>query len=91
MAVARALLTDPPVLVLDEPTNAMDNSTEERFKARLAEVIKDKTLLLVTHRASLLSLVDRILVMDQGRLVADGPREQIMTALKSGHIRVSKV
>lgn len=90
VAVARALLMDPPVLVLDEPTNAMDNSTEERFKAKLSEVIKDKTLLLVTHRASLLSLVDRILVMDQGRLVADGPREQIMTALKSGHIRVSK-
>ena len=90
VAVARALLMDPPVLVLDEPTNAMDNSTEERFKAKLSEVIKGKTLFLVTHRASLLSLVDRILVMDQGRLVADGPREQIMTALKSGHIRVSK-
>lgn len=90
VAVARALLMDPKLLVLDEPTNAMDNSTEERFKARLAEVIKDKTLVLVTHRASLLSLVDRIIVMDQGRVVADGPREQIMTALKSGHIRVSK-
>ncbi|AFJ01875.1 ABC transporter, transmembrane region:ABC transporter:Peptidase C39, bacteriocin processing [Methylophaga frappieri] len=90
VAVARALLMDPPLLVLDEPTNAMDNSTEERFKAKLAEVVADKTLLLVTHRASLLSLVDRIIVMDQGRLVADGPREQIMTALKSGHIRVSK-
>ena len=90
VAVARALLMNPPVLVLDEPTNAMDNSTEERFKSKLSEVIKDKTLFLVTHRASLLSLVDRILVMDQGRLVADGPREQILSALKSGHIRVSK-
>jgi ATP-binding cassette subfamily C protein LapB len=90
IAVARALLLDPPVLVLDEPTNAMDNSSEERFKSKLGEIIKDKTLILVTHRASLLSLVDRVLVMDQGKLVADGPREQILAALKSGHIRVSK-
>jgi ATP-binding cassette subfamily C protein LapB len=90
VAVARALLLDPPVVVLDEPTNAMDNSTEERFKAKLSETLQDKTLLLVTHKASLLSLVDRIIVLDQGHLVADGPREQILTALKKGHIKVSK-
>lgn len=90
IAIARALLLDPPVLVLDEPTNAMDNSSEERFKNKLSNVVKDKTLILVTHRASLLSLVDRVLVMDQGKLVADGPRDQILAALKSGHIRVSR-
>jgi len=90
VAVARALLLDPPVVVLDEPTNAMDNSTEERFKSKLASSLKDKTLLLVTHKASLLSLVDRIIVMDQGHLVADGPRDQILAALKKGHIKVSK-
>lgn len=90
VAVARALLMRPPLIVMDEPTNAMDNSTEEAFKARLVNVLQDKTFLLVTHRASLLSLVDRILVMDQGKLMADGPRQQILAALKSGHIRVSK-
>lgn len=90
VAIARALLMDPPVVVLDEPTNAMDNSTEERFKAKLTEGMKGKTLILVTHKASLLSLVDRIIIMDQGHLVADGPREQILTALKNGHIKVSK-
>ncbi|MDC9725861.1 MAG: type I secretion system permease/ATPase [Gammaproteobacteria bacterium] len=90
VAVARALLLEPPVLVLDEPTNAMDNSTEDQFKAKLASELGDKTLLLVTHKASLLSLVDRIIVMDQGNLLADGPREQILTALKKGHIKVSK-
>ncbi|WP_438970499.1 type I secretion system permease/ATPase [Methylophaga sp.] len=90
VAVARALLLDPPVVVLDEPTNAMDNSTEERFKAKLASSMKDKTLLLVTHKSSLLSLVDRIIVLDQGNLIADGPREQILAALKKGHIKVSK-
>lgn len=90
IAVARALLMQPPLLVMDEPTNAMDNSTEEGFKTRLSTVLVGKTFLLVTHRASLLSLVDRIIVMDQGKLMADGPREQILAALKSGHIRVSK-
>jgi ATP-binding cassette subfamily C protein LapB len=90
VTVARALLMDPPVLVLDEPTNAMDNSTEERFKQNLAGALKDKTLLLVTHKASLLSLVDRIIVMDQARIVADGPREQVLAALKKGHIKVTK-
>ena len=90
IAVARALLLEPPVLVLDEPTNAMDNSTEDQFKAKLAAELADKTLLLVTHKASLLSLVDRIIVLDQGNLLADGPREQILTALKKGHIKVSK-
>ena len=90
VTVARALLLDPPVLVLDEPTNAMDNSTEEQFKRRFAETLGDKTLLLVTHKASLLSLVDRIIVLDQGRVVADGPREQILTALKKGQIKVSE-
>ncbi|KKN32888.1 hypothetical protein LCGC14_0809420, partial [marine sediment metagenome] len=90
VAVARALLQDCPVLVLDEPTNAMDNSTEDQFKAKLESHIADKTMILVTHKASLLSLVSRVIVMDQGRLVADGPREQILAALKNGHIKVSK-
>ena len=90
VTVARALLLDPPVLVLDEPTNAMDNSTEEQFKQRFADTLGDKTLLLVTHKASLLSLVDRIIVLDQSRVVADGPREQILTALKKGQIKVSE-
>ncbi len=90
VAVARALLLNSSVVMLDEPTNAMDNSTEERFKSKLSEYIEDKTLLLVTHKASLLSLVDRVIVMDQGHIVADGPREQILAALKNGHIKVSK-
>jgi ATP-binding cassette subfamily C protein LapB len=90
VTIARALLLEPPILILDEPTNAMDNSTEEQFKAKLSATLADKTLLLVTHKSSLLSLVDRVIVMDQGRLIADGPREQILEALRKGHIKVSK-
>jgi ATP-binding cassette subfamily C protein LapB len=89
VALARALLLSPPIYVLDEPTNAMDNSTEEQLKAKLASEIQGKTLIVVTHRASLLSLVDRIIVLDRGRVVADGPKDVVMDALKKGQIKVS--
>jgi ATP-binding cassette subfamily C protein LapB len=87
IAVARALLLDPPIIVLDEPTSAMDNGAENRFKARLADELADRTLLLVTHRASLLGLVDRLIVMDGGRVVADGPRDAVLKALAAGQIK----
>lgn len=90
IAVARALLRDPPILVMDEPSNAMDNSTEDMFKQRFSNWSSGKTLVLVTHRASLLSLVDRIIVMDNGRIIADGPKESVLEALKQGRIKVAK-
>jgi ATP-binding cassette subfamily C protein LapB len=90
IAVARALLRDPPILVMDEPSNAMDNTTEEIFKARLKESLDNKTLILVTHRASLLSLVDRVIVMDSSRIIADGAKDDVLAALKQGNIRVPK-
>ncbi|AOE86886.1 type I secretion system permease/ATPase [Pseudomonas sp. TCU-HL1] len=89
VALARALLLDPPILLLDEPTSSMDNPGEERLKERLAAVIANKTLLLVTHRASMLSLVDRLLIIDRGRVIADGPKEAVMEALKKGQISVA--
>jgi ATP-binding cassette subfamily C protein LapB len=89
IALARALLLDPPILLLDEPTSAMDNSGEERLKQRLAAVIGSKTLLLVTHRASMLSLVDRLIIVDRGQIIADGPKGSVMEALKKGQISVS--
>lgn len=89
VAVARALLLAPPVYIMDEPTNSMDNSTEEGFKQRFASQIGTRTLILVTHRASLLSLVDRLIVMDGAHVVADGPKEQVLEALKQGQIKVS--
>ena len=87
VAIARALLQDPPILLFDEPTSAMDNSAENRFKRQLEAILPGKTLLLVTHRTSLLSLVDRLIVMDGGRVVADGRKEDVLKALAAGQIR----
>ncbi|MGI9489439.1 MAG: type I secretion system permease/ATPase [Geminicoccaceae bacterium] len=87
VAVARALLQDPPILLFDEPTSAMDNSAENRLKRHLEAILPGKTLILVTHRTSLLTLVDRLLVMDGGKVVADGPKEEILSALAAGKIR----
>ena len=89
VALARALLLNPPILLLDEPTSAMDNTGEERLKQRLQSVIENKTVILVTHRASLVSLVDRLLVIDRGQILADGPKAAVMEALKKGQISVA--
>ncbi|NGO90898.1 MAG: ATP-binding cassette domain-containing protein, partial [Halomonas sp.] len=86
VAIARALVQDPPILLLDEPTSSMDNASEEAFKANLTRISAGKTILVVTHRTSLLSLVDRIIVMDAGKVVADGPRDTVVEALRKGQI-----
>lgn len=86
VAIARAELLQPPLLLLDEPTSAMDSGSEEMFKKRLEAVLPGRTLLLVTHRNSLLSLVNRLIVMDGGRVVADGPRDQVIAALAGGKL-----
>jgi ATP-binding cassette subfamily C protein LapB len=86
VAIARAVINDPSILLLDEPTSSMDHSSEDDIKRRLSEFARDKTVLLISHRTSLLDLADRIIVMDGGRIVADGPKEQVMTALRQGRI-----
>lgn len=90
VTLARALLLDPPVLLMDEPTSSMDNTSEDLIKKALAPVISNKTLLLVTHRASLLSLVDRLIIVDNGKIIADGPKESVMSALKKGQIHANR-
>jgi len=89
VAVARSLLLSPPIFIMDEPSNSMDNSTETRFKEKLSELLNNQTLILVTHRASLLSLVDRLIVMDSSKIMADGPKDKVLEALKKGQIKVS--
>ena len=84
IALGRAVLMDEPVLILDEPTNSFDNTTESIVKKNLYEYSRNRTLLLVTHKAPMLDLVERLIVMDQGRIIMDGPRDDILKALKGG-------
>jgi len=86
VAVARAMINDPPILLLDEPSSNMDHQSETRFKERLRVAGADKTIVLITHRMALLDLVNRLVVVDRGRIVADGPKEQVVEALRQGRI-----
>jgi len=89
--LARALLLDPPIMLLDEPTSHMDNSSEEALRQRLQAWMPGKTLLLVTHRTSMLSLVDRLVVLDNGKVVADGPKDAVIDALRMGRVGSASV
>jgi len=81
--LARAYLGEPPILLLDEPTGAMDFNTEKKVIENLKEYVKDKTLVMSAHRLSLLTLVDKLIVIDKGMVVAQGPKEVILEKLKS--------
>ena len=80
IAIARALIGAPPVLVLDEPTSAMDNHAEADLIRRLKAETAGRTLIVITHRPSLLDLVDRVIVIDRGRVAADGPKSILQRA-----------
>ncbi len=84
IALGRALLLEEPILILDEPTNSMDNTTEAAIRKRLLDYTRDKTLVLVTHKAPMLALVERLVVVEDGRIVMDGPKEKVLAALKGG-------
>lgn len=86
IALARAILHTPNILICDEPTNAMDIQAEEAFRQHIGQQIKNKTFVLITHRHHLLTLVDRLILMDQGRVVIDGPRDKVIEALSKGRI-----
>lgn len=86
VAVARAMINDPPILLLDEPSSNMDHQSETMLKERLRVAGAGKTMLLVTHRMALLDLVERLIVVDQGRIVADGPKAQVIEALRQGRV-----
>jgi ATP-binding cassette, subfamily C, bacterial LapB len=86
VGLARAVLHNAPILLLDEPTSAMDYSTEAQITARIGAYAANKTVVLVTHRTSMLAMVNRVIVIDGGKVVADGPRDRIMEALSHGRI-----
>ncbi|GHA11569.1 type I secretion system permease/ATPase [Oceanisphaera arctica] len=87
VAIARAMLNDPVMVMMDEPTSNMDNRSELYIRQELLKLRAEQTLLLVTHRTSMLEVVDRVIVLEQGRIVADGPKAQVLQQLKSGKVR----
>ncbi|XPF93115.1 type I secretion system permease/ATPase [Colwellia sp. RE-S-Sl-9] len=86
IALARAILNAPQILLLDEPTASLDARAEKQFIQSIAATAKDKTLLLITHKMDLLHLVDRIIILEKGKLVIDGPKNTVLEQLKGGKI-----
>jgi len=84
VAVSRAFLTDSPIVLLDEPTNSMDSTTERKVINNLKEVTKGKTTIVITHKPSILEIVDRIILMDKGKVILDGPKEEVLAKLGGG-------
>jgi len=81
VAIARSFVEAGPIVLLDEPTNAMDFNTEVKVIANLKRMTEGKTTIIITHKPTILELVDRIIVMDNGRIIMDGPKEDILAKL----------
>jgi len=90
IAMARALAGNPPLLVFDEPTSSVDTDTENRLIKTLKNEFQGRTLILITHRPSLLSLVDRVILMARGRVVMDGPTQQVINRVRGVTTTVAK-
>ena len=90
VAIARAVLSGAETIILDEATSALDTQGETALANRLATHVQDRTLVVITHRHSLLTLVDRLIVLDHGQIVADGPRDEVIDALSSGKIAAAQ-
>ncbi|WP_345875427.1 type I secretion system permease/ATPase [Shewanella algae] len=84
IAIARAFLGNPQVLVLDEPTSSMDNRSELYIKRQLQSLSASQTLVLITHKMGMLNVVDRLIVMEKGKIIADGPRDEVLERLRKG-------
>lgn len=81
IAVARAFLLDSPIILLDEPTNSLDSSVEAKLRDNLKYNTKNKTMVLITHKTSLLELIDRLIVVDGGKILLDGPKDEVLAKL----------
>lgn len=81
VALARCLITRPRILLLDEPTSSMDAQSEMQFLRQLQRACGDCTLVMVTHRPALLEMAQRLVVVDAGRIVMDGPKARVLAAL----------
>ncbi|WP_204352644.1 type I secretion system permease/ATPase [Salinicola halophilus] len=85
--LARAILTHPSLLLLDEPGSHMDNRAEALLRRTLRDMPRSQTLILVTHKSSMLEVADRVIVLDSGRLIADGPKQTVLKALNEGRVQ----
>jgi len=81
VGLARAMITNPKILLMDEPTNHMDIQSEVNFVEQIKEFSTGKTLILITHRQNLMQCVDRLVLIEGGKILADGPRDEIIAAL----------
>ena len=87
IAIARALAGRPPVLIFDEPSSAMDQQTEEGLLVRMQRELEGRTFIVITHRTPFLKLVGRVMIIDKGKIVADGPRDQILAQISRPKVK----
>jgi len=80
IAIARAVLADPRVLILDDATSSVDPTKEHEIRAALREVMRDRTTVIIAHRAATIALADRVVLLDRGRVVAEGTHEELLAA-----------
>lgn len=86
VVLARALLSDSPILLLDEPTSAFDAAGEQALLQRLQPLLAQRMVVLITHRPAPLQLASRLVLLDRGRVVADGPRDSVLAAVREGRV-----
>jgi ATP-binding cassette subfamily B protein/ATP-binding cassette subfamily C protein LapB len=84
VGLARAIINNPPIIIMDEPTNGMDTSLEAIFMENTKNYVKDKTFILITHKPSQLSLVDRVILVDNSTVVIDDTKEKVIEILNKG-------
>lgn len=87
IAIARAVLANPAILLLDEPTSSIDMGSEQIIMGNLAQFSKNKTMLLITHKVPLLSLVDRLIILADGEIIVDGQKQEVLEKLKNNATR----
>ena len=90
IGIARAFLLDAPIMLMDEPSNAMDQITEAKLLDKLEENLQDKTSILVTQKMSLLKIVQRVIVMNEGKVFIDAPKEEALLKLQGGGKKVEQ-
>lgn len=85
VSLARAFIEEAPIILMDEPSNSLDNAAEQLLITRLREATENKTTVIITHRSSLMGLVDRLILIDEGKVIMDGPKERVLEALQKGN------